>query len=389
MNYLVSNKDIPQSAVSRFGKLFWCKLFFILFLVIPTFSFQTTKPLPAKPEPIRLRNELIAFTPREFYIADVVDARKDRKAVAYLQIPGKTPTQPSSLQPVDLEGGGITAVKQFVNKGLPRNTQLRPIIIRLQTCQVNETMVGKDRVEGKVTVAMDFDIQGNGKTLLALTYQGGGRYQRPLRDMSITESTLRHSLTNALVYLNTWMDREADRTEKLATGVKVIFKDYSLNNDPDTVFYSSKRPLTWHDFRAQPQPGRYAAAVLPGFAFTAEKEIRNSIIYLNLNVKVYMVKDGSWVRAANKDAYGLNHEQRHFDLVKVIAERFKQKLTNQKLSVEDYDNMISAQYFETHREISRVQKQYDNESSHGLDVAAQERWNNQIDEELQSFIAEK
>ena len=250
-------------------------------------------------------------------------------------------------------------------------------------------MVGKDRVEGKITINLDFDIQGNGKTLHTLTYQGGGRYLRPLKDIGITEPTLRRSLTDALVYLNTWMNREADRSEKLATGVKIIFKDYSQNNDPDTVFYSPNRPLTWKDFRAEPQPGRYAAAVLPGFAFTGDKEIRNGIIYLTLTVKVYMVRDGSWVRADARNAYGLNHEQKHFDLVKVIAERFKQKLLKDNLTVEDYSNTISAQYFETLREITREQKQYDDESGHGMDEAAQERWNNRIEKELQSYIAKK
>jgi len=390
MNYTHSDKSNLLTSIFKNSGIKAVKITFMLLL--PLFllsSFQTNKPILAKPEPLRLRTESIFFTPQEFYIADVVDARKERKAVAFLQIPSNTPAQPSALQPVDFEGGGLTAVKQFINKGLPRNTQLRPIIVRLKTCEVNETMVGKDRVEGKITVAMDFAIQGNGKTLHTLEYKGGGRYLRPLRDLGITEPTLRRSLTDALVYLNTWMNREADKSEKLATAVKIIFKDYSLNHDPDTVFYSPNRPLTWNDFRAQPQPGQYAAAVLPGFAFTGDKEIHNGIIYLTILVKVYMVRDGSWVRAGTKDAFGLNHEQRHFDLVKIVAERFKKTLSDQKLTVEDYSNTISAQYFETLREISRVQKQYDDESRHGLDVVAQQRWNSQIEEELQSFITKK
>jgi len=388
MQYPILDKYIRPSSVFRLLRIWGFKFLFVLVLISLLTSFQINKQVPAKPEPIRLRNESIAFTPKEFYIADVVDARKDRKAIAYLQIPGIAPA-PSTLQPIDFAGGGLVAVKQYIKQGLSQNLRLRPVLVRLKSCQVNETMVGKDRVEGKITVVMDFDIQHNGKTLHTLNYQGGGRYLRPLQDWSITEPTLRRSITDALVYLNTWMNREADHSEKLATGVKIIFKDYNLNNDPDTVFYAQNRPLTWKDFRGQPQPGRFAAAVLPGFAFTGYKEISNGIIYLTLTVKVYMVRDGSWVREGARNDYGLNHEQKHFDLVKIIAERFKQNILKEKITVEDYNNIISAQYFETLREISWEQKQYDDESGHGVDVAAQERWNHRIEEELQRFIAKQ
>jgi len=357
----------------------------LLLLLGGTNGFISATQAPAKPEPILLRNEPLPFTPQEFYIADVVDARKDRKAVAYVQMPGTTPAQPTTLQPLNLLGGDIPAVKKFVQQGLKRSVQMRPVLVRVKTLQVSENLVGKERVEGKIAVALDFDIQRNGKTLHTLEYKGGGRYLRPLRDVSITEPTLRRSLTDALIYLNTWMNQEADRNEKLATGVKIVFKDYTTNNDPDTVFYSSKRPLNWSDFRAQPQPGIYAAAVLPGFAFTGQKEVVNGIIQLNLKVKVYMVRDGSWVRAGAKNAYCLNHEQRHFDIVKIVAEKFKKQLTENKLSVEDYNNTITAQYFETLREITRWQKQYDEESGHGTNVAEQERWNQRIDNELKTY----
>ena len=361
------------------------RTFATLLLFIVSSGLISATQVPAKPEPILLRTETLSFTPQEFYIADVVDARKDRKAVAYVQMPGSTPAQPTTLQPINLQGGDIPALKKFVLQGLKRNVQMRPVLVRVKTFQVNETMVGKERVEGKITVTLDFDIQRNGKTLHTLEYKGGGRYLRPLRDLSITEPTLRRSFTDGLIYLNTWMNQEADRNEKLATGVKINFKDYTTNNDPDTVFYSSKRPLTWSDFRAEPQPGIYAAAVLPGFAFTGQKEVVNGIIQLNLLVKVYMVRDGSWVRAGAKNPYSLNHEQRHFDIVKIVAEKFKQQLTGDKLSVDDYNNTISAQYFETLREITRWQKQYDDDSGHGTNESEQERWNLRIDNELKNY----
>ncbi|WP_299986565.1 hypothetical protein [uncultured Pontibacter sp.] len=339
-------------------------------------------PAAVNTEPIVLRTEKLPFTPREFYIANVIDERTDKKAVAYL-LPL---TGAGKAQPVDLQGGGYIALREFINKGIPANKSLRPVVIRLKEMQVKEAQSSAGRVAGTISVVMAFEMEQEGETVQLLQYKGGGRYERPVGRNEVTEPALRQSIKEALRYLNTWMDLEANTNPKLAKGIKVTFTDYTAPADQDTVFYNPSRPLNWNDFKADVnRTSRYAATVFPSFAYEGETEVKDGIIHLNLNMKVYVLKSSSWVKDNARNSYGLNHEQRHFDIVKLVSERFKQKIKPENLSLADYNSNIQYLFIEFYREMNQLQDQYDSETRHGLDTAAQERWNQRLEQELKAM----
>ncbi|WP_460925452.1 hypothetical protein [Pontibacter brevis] len=342
--------------------------------------------------PIAFVAEPLPFKPKEFYIANVIDERRDRKAVAYLvPIPAAPAAPLAHAVPVDLQGGGLSAVRQFMRNNAPANSKLRPVVIRLKEYKLQETPGSKPwRVDGKITVAMAFEYERDGVTVPLIEYKGGARYDRPARQHGIIEPTLRRSLADALQYLNTWMDREANRNEKLAKGLKVTFTDHVLNVEDDSVFYATDRPLTWNDFQGSPtKPSNFAASVFPSFAYEGKSEVIDGVIHLDLTMKVYVLKESSWAKANAKNAYGLNHEQKHFDIVKLVAERFKKKLTKERLTLEDYNSIIQYEYIESFREMNHLQEQYDGETRHGLDQAAQESWNRRIEQELRELGIKK
>jgi hypothetical protein len=343
---------------------------------------------PVLPAAIVLKAMPLPITPKDFYIADVTDERPDRKAVTYLIPPTSSTTKPGPAKPVDLQGGGLNAIRQFIRQGMRRNTALRPVVVRIKEYKLTETAGSAGRVDGQVAVIMAFDIQNEGKTVRTVEYKGGARYSRLASQLTVVEPTLRQSLTDALKYLNGWMERNANHTEEMAQGLKVAFKDFTQNNDPDTLFYNLKNPLTWNDFRAEPRGGHYAAAVFPSFAYEGESKTLNGVIHLTITMKVFVVRDASWVRAG-RDDYSLNHEQRHFDIVKLVSERFKEKIKPSALTVEDYNSIIQNEYLESWREMTRMQEQYDSETGHGTNQASQETWNQRIDEELQKFGVKK
>ncbi|WP_228467005.1 hypothetical protein [Adhaeribacter swui] len=341
----------------------------------------------AKVSPIALRAEPLKFTVKEFYIADVIDDRSDKKAVTYLIPPPASPTVPlaTAAQPIDLQGGGLNAIREFVKQSWHQNTKLRPIVIRLKECKVQETANGKGRVDGRVSVAMAFEFLREGKPVHLVEYRGGARYGRPASSLTVIEPTLRQALIAGLSYINTWMNQEAGKNEKLATGIQVNFTDYLRNAEDDTVFYSPNRPLNWNDFTATPRGSRYAALVFPGFAYQGGSEVVNGVIQLNLAVKVYVIRSSSWVKPVARDAYSINHEQRHFDIVKLVAERFKRKIQPDSLTLEDYNSIVQYKFIESFREMNRLQEQYDSETGHGTNQAAQAAWNSRIEADLRKY----
>ncbi|AKD53605.1 hypothetical protein [Spirosoma radiotolerans] len=354
------------------------KVFLFLFLV-GSFAFSIA------PDPIRLRSEQFPFTPKEFYIAAVTDQRPDRGPVARLAL-----VLNQAPQPVDLDKGVAISLHHFIDQGVRQNKALRPIAMRVRQCRVSETAVG-NRVSGQFSFAVTFELLGKDDagvtTSTRLTdYQGSATYTRPLGNLDVIESTIRQAVVSSLRSLNEYMKRESGRNEKLARSLKINFIDDTRITDDDTVHYNTARKLTWADFQAAPRQGsHYAAEVFTSFSYEGKSMVKDGIIILNLQAKAYMLKPSSWARSDARNAYALNHEQRHFDITKIIVERFKRKIHPDSLTLEDYNSITQYQFIESFREMSKMQTQYDDETNHSLNQPAQERWNQKIDAELRSL----
>ncbi|MGV3539237.1 MAG: hypothetical protein ACO1OQ_05465 [Rufibacter sp.] len=345
-------------------------------------------PPPLSIAPIALVPEQLPISPKEFYIADIIDERANTKAVAHLLASSVAPA--TATQPVDFEGGGLVAIKNYIKEGLPANRTLRPIIVRLKEYQVVETPGANGMIEGKATISVAFEVKREGQVLHLLNYASGAKYSRPAKHTAVVGTSLRKTLAQSLLYLNTWIDREASTNEKLARSIKVQFIDYTQNAEDDTVFYDVNRPLQWADFQGgTPRKGAYAASIFPFISNDIHATIENSVIQVTITVKPYMIKSLSRVRPDAKTDYGLNHEQRHFDILKLVTEHYKQRIRNLKLTLADYDSQIKYQYLEELWELDTLQTKYDGETNHGINSAAQAHWNQKIDEELKALGLKK
>lgn len=355
------------------------KVFLSVLVVVGSLAFSSA------PDPIRLRSEQLPFTPKEFYVAAVTDQRPEHGPIARLAL---TINQP--VQPVDLDKGIAISFQRFIDQGLTQNRALRPIAMRVRQCRVSETALG-NRVSGQFSYAVTFDLLGKDDagvtTSTRLTdYQGSTTYTRPLNNPAVIESTIRQAVVASLRSLHEYMKREVGRNEKLARSLKINFIDDSRNTNDDTVHYNADRKLTWDDFQATPRKGsHYAAEVFTSFSYEGKSAVKDGVIVLTLRAKTYMLKPSSWARADARNAYALNHEQRHFDITKIIVERFKRKIHPDSLTLEDYNSITQYQFIESFREMAKMQTQYDNETNHSLNQVAQERWNQKIDTELRSL----
>lgn len=336
---------------------------------------------------ISLKPESVSFTPTEYYIAEVLDQRAVKTSIGRW---ATTQNQPVSA--VNLTGGAAAGIQQFIQKSVRTNTKLRPIAIHLTDLQLSEAAPqNRPFTEGQLSFGVAFYYKRNEdqySTPAKLTeFRTSARYSRPLSQPGIVEQTIRQSIVASLKYFNDFMNREAKRDERLAKDIKVTFTEYVQNRaGSDTVFYTPERPVVWNDFQATPRAmSRFAAEINPNFAYSGRSNVENGVVTVNLLMKVYMLKSGSWAREAAKNAYSLNHEQRHFDIAKIVAEKFKRKIIPDSLTVEDYNSIIQYQFIESYREMSKLQEQYDGETNHGLNQGAQERWNQWVEGELKKY----
>lgn len=361
----------------------WLKATGWLLLLVVALAAGPANP----PKPLVLQAVPLEIRPTTFTIAEVRDERPDRTAVAWLLTAPSRPGAPvAAPAAVDLQGGGTAALRQFFWKSLPRNAALRPVTVRIKECRVTETAAPGGQVEGRVSLHLIFEWpRPDGPPVLLTEYRGGARYGRLPTGPGLVEPTLRHALADALRYLNTWMNAAATHDVRLATGVRPSFRNDLRRTESDTLFYDPERPLSWADFTGKPRPGNFAAAVFPSFGYGGQPRVKNGVVEVDLTLQVFVVRSSSWVGAGQQTAYHLNHEQRHFDIVKLVAERFRRKATADSLTVEDYNSILQLQYLKSFTEMNRLQEQYDNETHHGTDAAAQQRWNQRIDAELRGY----
>ncbi|MBS1519807.1 MAG: hypothetical protein JST50_02330 [Bacteroidetes bacterium] len=335
---------------------------------------------------IVLRDEKINFTPREFYIADVADERKDRGPVADLII--TKPDHSIAFKKLDLKDGPVKSIRQFIIRNLHRDTSLRPVVVTLKEFKITETKQPNGQISGRLGIVFSFSLQASYRSIHLVDYTGGIRYVRQENIPVDAEAILRQGIEGTLDFFNTWINSNSETNTLLAKAVKLRFTDNNETPEGDTIYYSAKRPLTWADFKDRPRDNHFEAEIIPVMGYTEQNRVANGIIYVDMAIKVSVAKSDCWVKG-EKDDYVLNHEQRHFDIEKIVGERYKKKLLSMKLPTDNFYGPINVEYLEALRNATSMQKQYDAETRHGEDRLAQAQWNEEIDKELREFGVKK
>ncbi|GGH16078.1 hypothetical protein [Mucilaginibacter phyllosphaerae] len=331
---------------------------------------------------ITLQKQPLQITPKEFYVAAVEDGRKDNTAIGALQSYTLAPGKPPEAYPVDIKDG-MAAIKNFIITSMTTDKSLRPVIIKLNDLNVSEVIAAPGVVKGEIKLSMAFYLQKGEDPIHLVDYHTTTSYRRKAGPAQQIEPLLRSALNNSLSYLNNWMNAQAPGNIKLARSFKITFKDYNEPAEGDTIYYATNRPLKWDDFKGKMQTdSRHGAEIFAGIGYEEEKKVENATIYLTFAMKVYAPKSACWVSPGTLTPYNLNHEQRHFDIAKLVAEHYKKEILAQNPTPDSYDAIISMGYLDALREMNKMQKLYDNETAHSINSYQQQMWNNRIDKEL-------
>lgn len=331
---------------------------------------------------INLKLEKLPFTPTEYYLADIIDQRIDKTKVGMLLLPDL-----AGPQAVDLKGGGKASLSAYMLHSMPRDNSLRPIQVTIHQSDIIEKRGATGIIEGDIKLNLSFDFINGDEPIHLVNYRGGVSYRRSASQPGLVEPALRKSLGAAMQYFHDWIEKEAGENVLLTRGVNISIVDVVNNPDSDTVFHAKDRPLVFDDFRARPRPGsRFAASIFASFSFDVESEIVAGILDVKIRSKVFMLKDQSWARSESNNEYTLNHEQRHFDIAKIVMEKLKVTILNLEIYPDEWDSVINYYYLEAFREMNQLQDRYDKETRHGLDRGAQDRWNRMLDQALSTGV---
>ena len=161
----------------------------------------------------------------------------------------------------------------------------------------------------------------------------------------------------------------------------LLFSQKKLSKD--TLFYKTDSTLRWRDFKGHS---------IPSAAATADSYIS---IYANAkpNVKtnsedlyIYPVflKKKSWYKsAADTTEYLLKHEQLHFDIAELVCRMIRKELKQEfGNSFDNYQKRYEKILNKYLKQYTKMSEDYDNETSHSLNMAKQKEWNDKIKQML-------
>ncbi len=167
--------------------------------------------------------------------------------------------------------------------------------------------------------------------------------------------------------------------------VIVSFTPDYQSSDPgsDTVYYAAQHPLSWKDFQGKPtRLSEDAAVCYSSFGYIGSAMQRRDTIFVTVTLQVFFVKSASWVKPGEVDDYSLQHEQLHFDLTKIAAERYRKSVLATRMHPDDYDSYLQYLFLDAFRDMNHLQDQYDRETRHGLDHQAQAMWEKKVEVQM-------
>lgn len=149
-----------------------------------------------------------------------------------------------------------------------------------------------------------------------------------------------------------------------------------------SIKWSEDQLLTWSDFTGN---------VVDSSKFDAEcfAEINYTYKFYNhknFEFEVYAVfdKNTSWSRKEKQSDDLLRHEQMHFNIAQLYAEKLKKEFNSYSYTA-GYNTQILEVFNQKKLEYQALQLRYDEETNHSLNKVKQKEWEEFIENELRNI----
>lgn len=321
---------------------------------------------------------LASNTPKEtaYQIIEVLDHRIQKVSI------GEVFERGGHKIPVTFKENLDQLAARFFRQNILPSDSAQEIQVRIFELELKENYnEEQDLYEGEVQLGIGFFLKGNFDSESLVDYLGSTQYRRSGFRMDKVEEVVTKLFQNSLVYFDTWYNSQNLANRALAKSFRLDIIDSKQNSTEDKVYYDPARPLVWRDFKDRPSAiSKNNATIFTSFSVQGISLMDSGSVVQTLEIAVYMLPYQSWVKSPSD--YGLNHEQRHFDVVRIVADRLIHKLKTMNLDLDFYQARINEAYLDAYREMNRLQEFYDKQTQNGLNKVEQENWNQLIDEAL-------
>ena len=159
----------------------------------------------------------------------------------------------------------------------------------------------------------------------------------------------------------------------------------SFQNNDNVIVWNKARKLTWNDFQGEISNDK-AYEVINVYNENEEDAARSRVaiaLYFkceggkaNHTVRAEFEKNNSWYYPKRKTDAVLNHEQLHFDITELYARELRTKLASMKNPCDK--SSVGLVYQANENAFVEFVRQYDIETSHGVNKQKQSEWESRI-----------
>lgn len=142
------------------------------------------------------------------------------------------------------------------------------------------------------------------------------------------------------------------------------------------------RLLTWKDFKGKPTTDVYKAKTYTYMSYKIRTEAGKIIVTTEclFDPKMSWVSKEYIKKAGEENSvYLLNHEQRHYDITRVVGEELEDAMQTFKFDTKKAKYQVDSIFRSFIKKDRDIQKQYDDETEHSKVREQQEIWDKKID----------
>jgi hypothetical protein len=119
-----------------------------------------------------------------------------------------------------------------------------------------------------------------------------------------------------------------------------------------------------------------------GIRLRYEYQERPDTITATVMLYPYMDKEKSWYKPEEYNDYTLAHEQRHFDITAIVTNELAREIRKTNFNLIDFPAAVIMLHGKYIKKLEQMQAKYDEETAHGDNYEAQQRWNDYLTKEV-------
>lgn len=168
--------------------------------------------------------------------------------------------------------------------------------------------------------------------------------------------------------------------------VHVFTEHKTAPEKSDTIYYDFNRKLTWKDFQGIVPPSvPWGAITASGFSFDSEMNEDENNIDITVGVYTFFLKHDSWKKPDINSAYHLEHEQHHFDITRLHAEKLVDEIKKAHFTGDNYKKLLNSIFDKVYNENKAMQHLYDSETNNSMNIEKQKEWNQKISGDIEKL----